>query len=254
MAWHVFKRELVAERPQLKVVLGIALGQFGHLFATVRLHHVRHLHDAHGHVATATRSARHLELTPRVSFIQQFPRPERIQILRWTFGQSQYRNELVETDALVLVSHQAVAHQREVVLRDQFMLEAVVRHADVIVGENLEAGARLEVHQLAVVHGVHGRDCDLGDDVIHVPFEVLALQSLPKLLAFLQRLVLLWRQLDALELVRAERRVEVLARAVHPRLGDSHQVLRDDRLAIAVEFVGEVLEDVSDARAHHLQM
>ena len=83
------------------------------------------------------------------------------------------------------------------------MLEAVIRHADVVIGENLEAGARLEVHQLAVVHRVHRWDGNLRDDIIHVPLEVLALQSLPKLLAFLQRFVLLWRQLDALELVRA---------------------------------------------------
>ena len=131
------------------------------------------------------------------------------------------------------------------------MLEAVIRHPDVVVGENLEAGARLEVRQLAVVDCVHRRHSDLRDDVIEVPLEVLTLEALPKLLARLQRLVLLRSQLDALELVRADRRVEVLARTVHPRLGNPHQVLRDNGLAVAVELVREVLEDVSDARAHH---
>ena len=92
----------------------------------------------------------------------------------------------VKLDALVLIPHQPVAHQREIVLRDELVLEAVVRHADVIVVENLEAGVRLEVRQLAVVDGVHGRDGNLWNDVVEVPLEVVAFETLSQVLASLQ--------------------------------------------------------------------
>ena len=258
---HLVEGELVGERPQLEVVLLVARRQLRHLVASVRRDGVRHLHHAPDARRAVRQARRYLQPAPRAAVVLQAPdgrqlatgarpaRTARRRRRRLTLAHTQRRHAVVDLHAPVVQTQLAGARQFEVVARNDLVLVAHVRYPDVVVGHRLEARASPQVHDLAVVHGVHRRRRNFRYDRLEVPVEALAGEALAQFVSRLQGGALFGGELDALEVVGARRRVEVLLRVVHPHISDPHQVLLDDHLAVAVELVGEVLEDVADARA-----
>ena len=166
---HQREVECIRETPDLKRVVTLTVRQLRHLFVIVRRHGVGHLRDAPVNQLVLLVAASNLDLSPRRAVVQHVPDAEAVQVSARTFGEKQVRFRIHQPNALVAVPEQAVGGQREVVLRDDLVLVAEVRHPDEVVVRDLPTGARLQVHHLAEVDGIDWRNLHLRDHVVEVP-------------------------------------------------------------------------------------
>lgn len=98
---------------------------------------ITHLCDAPLLELAVVRDAMVDERTPHGATSLQLPSAMHL-LGRWTFHQRQV-GHLGGPDAPVKVTHEAVGRQREVILGNDLVMIADIRHADVIVGRYLPA-------------------------------------------------------------------------------------------------------------------
>ena len=226
---HQCKVHGVRERPQLEGVLHVALTQLRHLLALVRFEGIGDLDDAPEEGDSVVVENVHSEGSPVGPIVDHFPTTKRCYVLLIrALCQAQVGSGQIGLDTFVSVLEHAIPEQNEVVLGNNLVFKAEVRHANVVVLGDFPASPRLDVHDLSKISTVHRRQFQhFWKNVVEVPIEIVAFESSAQFSSQFQRLQVIVVQLEAFEVEHKRGSIKELSHAVHPHVCHSDQILLD---------------------------